>query len=236
MSRNTLFLALVLSVPAGSALAQGTSPTGISWSYFDIGIQHINPDESSLDSSAGPLVRGSGMINENWHLFLGWNRAKLKGERSYTTADDLPGVVSANDDVDRFHVGIGYNMPIGASTDLFSRVAWERVGSADFRARVGTQTLDAKLEKTDGYSIEVGLRSAFAANFEGGASVRYTKLDEPQVRLGGQTIATGGLVGDSTTSLVLQGQYKFGNGWGIVGEGDLNSDYQAVFFGARLSY
>ncbi len=236
MSRNTLFLALALSLPAGSALAQGASATGISWSYFDFGVQHVNPDENSLDSSLGPLVRGSGMINENWHVFLGWNRAKMDGSRDFIGDGDVPGVISVDSDFDRFHVGIGYNMVIGNSTDLFTRVAWERAGSADFLVTVGDQSFDAKLEKTDGYSVEVGLRNAFSPRFEGGASVRYTTLDDPEVRLAGQTVATTSLVSDSVTSVILQGQFKFREGWGVVGEADINSEYQSLYVGARLSY
>lgn len=232
MNRKSLYLAVALSLPAGAVLAQGASPTGISWSYFDIGVQHVNLDDSRVDNSLGPVVRGSGMINPNWHVFLGWNRFQLKGSESFVGENGEPGVSRVDDSVDRFHVGIGYNLQIGASSDLFTRVAWERVGSADYRVSVGDQSFDSKLDKSDGWSVEVGVRNAFTPRFEGGASVRYTRLDGTGV----QSLSSAGLTSDSSTALILLGQYKFGNGWGIVGEGDISSDYQSLFVGARLSY
>ena len=81
------------------------------------------------------------------------------------------------------------------------------------------------------------MRSAFTNNFEAGASARYISYDDPDVRLAGNPVDTSGLItDDSSVSLVLYGQYKFGNGWGIVGEGDIGSEYKSLFVGARLSY
>lgn len=236
MSRSTLALALALALPASGAVAQ--SATGISWSYFDFGYQHVAPDEDALEDGNGFGVRGSGAINENWHVFLGWNRTQLEGAQGFTAEGDLPGTVSVDDDLDRYNVGIGYNLPVAARTDLFARVGYERIGSADFDVVIADQApLRAKLESTDGFSVEVGVRAAFAANFEAGASVRYLSFDDPEVNLAGQPVDTTRLIGDdSATSVLLYGQYKFGNGWGIVAEGDINSEYNAIFVGGRLSY
>src|SRR5690606_22533010 len=115
------------------------------------------------------------------------------------------------------------------------------VGSTDFAVTIdatpGPIVSRGKIDTVDGYSVEVGVRSAFTARFEGGASVRHISYDDPDVQLGGQRYDVGGLVGDdSTTSLVLNGQFKFGNGWGIVGEGEIGSEYNTLFLGARLSY
>ena len=63
MNRKSLILALALALPATGAVAQQSSVTGISWSYFDIAAQHVSPDESALDSHTGLALRGSGMIN-----------------------------------------------------------------------------------------------------------------------------------------------------------------------------
>lgn len=239
MNRTPLLLALALALPAGAALAQGPGdPNAVSWSYFDIGALHVNPDESDLDSSTGLQVRGSGQISENWHLFLGWNRVPLEGDRSFTGVGAVPGALVVDDDVDRFNVGIGYNLPVGPRTDLFVRAAYERIGSADFAITVGDATTRGKLEKTDGASIEVGVRSAFTPRFEAGASVRYTRLDDAEVRLDGLPFPGGQafIASDGTTAGVLYGQFKFGNGWGLLAEAELSGDYTAVFAGARLSY
>lgn len=236
MTRKTLFLAVALALPATGAFAQNVN-SGVSWSYFDFGYQRVAPDDSALDDSNGFGIRGSGAINENWHVFLGWNRSQLDGSDGFTAEGGVPGVLRVDEDFDRFNIGIGYNLPIATNTDLFTRVGYERAGSADFDIVVGDQVTRAKLDSTDGYSVEVGLRSAFTARFEAGASVRYIAFDDPEVRIGDQRVDTAAVVtDDSTTSLLLYGQYKFGNGWGVVAEADINSEYNALFLGGRLSY
>ena len=240
MNRTATFaaLTLALALPATGALAQdvygSTGAPGISWSYFDFGVNHLAPDASELDSSTGLAIRGSGMINANWHLFLGWSRNQLEGD--YAVG---PVGVVADDDLDRFNIGLGYNMPIGQRTDLFARVGYERTGSADFVVTnpENPDGVRGKIESNDGYSVEVGLRGGFARSFEGGASVRYIAFDDPDVSLGGLAYDAAGLVSDDDhTALVLNGQYKFGNGWGIVGEAEVGSAYNHFFLGARLSY
>lgn len=237
MIRSALCLTLALS--AGSAFAQQPFENpGVSWSYFDIGLQHVAPDTSGLDGGTGAAIRGSGEIDDNWHVFLGWNRTPLEGSAAFTGENGEPGTATLDDDVDRYHIGIGYNLPVAQATDLFFRVAYERVGSADVRIDVSLlPSAVAKLESTDGFSGEVGVRSAFTPRFEAGASIRHVALDDAQVRVGGDVVATPALLSDdSVTSAIVYAQYKFSNGWGIVGEGELNSDYNAFFLGARLSY
>lgn len=237
MIRSALCLTLALS--AGTAFAQQPfNNPGVSWSYFDIGLQHVSPDHDALDNGTGVAIRGSGEIDDNWHVFLGWNRTPLEGSQSFSGVGGAPGTVTLDDDVDRYHIGIGYNLPVAQTTDLFFRVAYERVGSADFHVEVtGLPSATAKLEATDGFSGEVGVRSAFTPRFEAGASIRHVALDDPEVRLNDQVIAAPALIGDdAVTSAVLYGQFKFRNGWGVIGEAELNSDYSAFFVGARLSY
>ena len=238
--RPSLLLLSLLLACAGSAFAQQPfNNPGVSWSYFDIGLQYVSPDHSALDNGAGAAIRGSGEINDNWHVFLGWTRTALEGEEPFLGANNIPGTVILDDDVDRYHIGIGYNLPVAATTDLFFRVAYERVGSADFvintAALVPVQS--GKIEATDGFSGEVGVRSAFTPRFEAGASIRHVALDDVEVSVAGATVDVPPMLReDSTTSAVLYAQYRFSNGWGIIGEGELNSDYNAVFLGARLSY
>lgn len=239
MNRTKLTLALALALPGTCALAQGVD-TGVSWSYFDFGVQQVSPDNDSLDNGTGFGVRGSGAINANWHVFLGWNRTPIEGLGPITTPGGSA-IAGVDDDVDRYNIGIGYNFPVAAQTDLFTRVGYERIGSTDFSvlssiAPPGTLPTSVKLDSNDGYSIEVGVRSAFSPRFEAGVSARYIAFDDPDVTFNDGTITVPGLVDDSSTSLLLYGQYKFGNGWGVIAEGDFNSEYTSAFVGARLSY
>lgn len=237
MMRTTLCLTLALS--AGSALAQQPfNNPGVSWSYFDIGLQHVSPDNSALDNGTGAAIRGSGEINDNWHVFLGWNRTAIEG-RYVVPATGGTALAILDDDVDHFNVGIGYNLPVAATTDLFFRVAYERLGSADFSINtVALVPVDSgKIDSTDGFSGELGVRAAFTPRFEAGASIRHVALDDPKVTVAGNEQAFPPMLrDDSTTSAVLYAQYRFGNGWGIVGEGELSGDYNKLFVGARLSY
>lgn len=232
MNRKSLILALALALPATGAVAQQSSVTGISWSYFDIAAQHVSPDESALDSHTGLALRGSGMINPNWHVFLGWNRGKLEG------ATELGGQgIAIDDNVNRFQVGLGYNLPVAARTDLFARVAYERASSADFQVTTAAGVVDGELESSDGYSVEVGIRSALGLNWEVGGSIRHIALDDPEVSIGGGTaMDISSFIDDDHTALVLNGQYKFNNGWGVIAEADIGSAYQGLLLGVRLSY
>lgn len=241
MIRKSLFFAVALALPAASAFAQMPAPsTGVSWSYFDFGYQRFAPDTDALDDSNGFAIRGSGAINENWHVFLGWNRGKIEGAGVVTDGTNA-GLATVDDDLDRFNIGIGYNLPVAATTDLFARVGYERLSSIGFdvvpdAAPPGTPSIEGKVDSLDGYSVEVGVRSAFTPRFEAGASVRYVSYDDPDARVGDVAVSGLRVLDDSTTSLLLYGQYKFGGGWGVVGEADINSEYNALFLGARLSY
>jgi hypothetical protein len=241
MIRKSLFLAVALILPAAGAFAQApASSTGISWSYFDFGYQRFAPDADALDDSNGFAIRGSGAINENWHVFLGWNRGKIEGEGVVTDGTNT-GIATVDDDLDRFNIGIGYNLPVAATTDLFARVGYERLGSIGFDvvpdiAPPGTPALEGKLDSLDGYSVEVGVRSAFTPRFEAGGSLRYIGYDDPDARVDGVAVTGLRTLDGSVASLLLYGQYKFGNGWGAVAEADINSEYNSFFLGARLSY
>lgn len=240
MSRTPLFLALALIAPAPACLAQAM-PGPVSYSYFDFGVQHVSPDADELDSGTGLAIRGAGAIDENWHVYLGWNRTPFEGGGAITAPGGSTGVFSTDDDIDRFGLGIGYNLAVGAQASLFVRGGWERVGSADFDVLVdgappNTPAVRVKSESVDGYGVEVGVRGAFGPRFEAGISARHTAFDDPEATFAGETVVVPGYVDDSSTSILAYGQFKFGNGWGVIAEGDFSSEYSAVFVGARLSY
>lgn len=231
MNRNSLILAVALALPAAGAMAQQSSVTGISWSYFDIAAQHVSPDESALDSNTGLALRGSGMINPNWHVFLGWNRGKLEG----SAVSGATGI-RIDEDMNRFQIGLGYNLPVAARTDLYARLAYERASSADFRVTTPAGALDGELESADGFSVEVGVRAALGRNWEVGGGLRHIDLGDPKATVDGAAMNIGGLVESDHTALVLNGQYKFNNGWGVIAEADAGSAYQSLLLGVRLSY
>lgn len=103
-----------------------------------------------------------------------------------------------------------YRVGLGYNTPINNTV--------DFVGRVAWEKVDIGPFDDDGFSVEAGVRAAMGPNFEGGAAVRYVDFD------------------DSTTSLVLNGQYKFSQSWGINAEVDVNSDGHSFLIGPRLSF
>lgn len=90
--------------------------------------------------------------------------------------------------------------------------------TVDFVGRLAWERIDIGSLDDDGFSAEVGIRAAVAPSFEAGAALRYVDFD------------------DSSTSLVLNGQYKFNASWGINAEADINDDGNSFLIGPRVSF
>ena len=96
--------------------------------------------------------------------------------------------------------------------------------------------VDGELESSDGYSVEVGIRSALGLNGSGRPDPPHCP-DDPEVSIGGgAAMDISSFIDDDHTALVLNGQYKFNNGWGVIAEADIGSAYQGLLLGVRLSY
>lgn len=158
-------------------------------SYSYVEGGYVRADADDFDHEDGWGVRGSAALGENFHIFAGWDTIDFNSI-----------------DVDQQRIGLGYNMELNNKVDLVARVSYERVDVEHF-------------DDGNGYGAEVGVRAAFSPHFEGGAGLRYTKIEH-----------------DADTSLVLNAQYKFNPTWGIVAEAQWNNDANAVFVGPRISF
>lgn len=122
-------------------------------------------------------------IHPNFHLFGGYSNQEIE---------------DTNIDIDHWRAGVGYNHPVSSNTDLLSRVAYEKY-------EVGAG-LDV-----DGYSAEVGVRSALTPMLEGYALAGYED---------------GGRLDDDVYGR-LGAQLKFNQNWGVSGDVKLaNGDTQ----------
>ncbi len=100
---------------------------------------------SSDPDADGWGLGGSVSVHPNVHLFADYARQDIK----HTSFN-----------YDQWRVGGGYHTQVGSNTDFVANVAYER-----FDAGAGLNV--------DGYSVEGGVRSALAPNFEGYAMLGY---------------------------------------------------------------
>ena len=163
---------------------------GVSYTYVEGGYAATNPDGST--DADGWALKGSGAIAPNFHLFGDFSKKEID---------------NTDFDFDQYRVGVGYNRDITANTDLLTRVAYEKYDAG--------QGLDF-----DGYSVEAGVRSALAPNFEGYALAGYEDGDEYDGEFYGR----------------LGGQVKFNQSWGVSGDVKFIDGDTQYFVGPRVSF
>lgn len=188
-----ILLASLLALPLSAMASED-----LSYSYLGFGATYADPDGFSGETGYG--AQASGAFHDNWHVFGSF--------QSYDFGDDDQSVT-----VDQWNVGLGYNVGLTDSLDLVAGISYERA-DVDFDG----DFLDGN-DHEDGYGVQVGVRNAFNAHFEGAAGLKYTNFD-----------------GSNSTSLYVNGQYKFNETWGIVGEVEANDDGHTIFLGPRVSF
>lgn len=187
----SLFAALPLAVSAQEA-------AGLNYNYVEGGYVSTNTDAGDAD---GFGTNASVALAPNFHLFGG-----------YSTQD----IDDSDINVDQFRIGAGYNVGIAANTDLVARAAYEKYKTDDFT--IGGVRFAG--EDLDGYSAEVGVRSALAPNFEGYAMAGYEDGDEFDGDVYGR----------------LGAQVKFNRNWGVSGDVKFADGDTQWFVGPRFSW
>ena len=141
----------------------------------------------------GWALNGSVAFHDNFHLFGGFQKQEF---------DDT------NFDFDQYRIGVGYNHPIASKVDLLTRVAYEKVDAGN-------------LFDVDGYSMEVGVRGAANAMFEGYALAGWEDYEQ----------ADGDFYGK------LGAQARFNENWGLAGEVKfIQGGDQQWFVGPRFTW
>ncbi|MBD7924115.1 MULTISPECIES: OmpO family porin [Xanthomonas] len=190
MKTSLLALGLLATLPFAASAAEG-----LSYNYVEGGYIKTDADGGDAD---GWAVKGSYAINPNFSVFGDFNRQK-------TDFGDV--------DVDQWRIGAGYNHEISTSTDLVTRVAYNR-----FDPEYGT--------KFNGYSAEVGIRTAFNPYLEVyalGGYEDYTKKD--------------GINPDGEFYGRLGAQAKLNQNWGLSADLKMNRDGDKEWFvGPRFSW
>jgi Ax21 family sulfation-dependent quorum factor len=196
--KSLLALTLMTALPALGMSAAASAAEGLSYNYVEGGYVATNTDAGDAD---GWGVNGSGAIADNLHVFGGYSGQK-------TDDETIAGLRFEGVDVNQWRVGLGYNQPVAANTDLLARVAYENYD------------IEGDNDRLDGYSAEVGVRSALAQNFEGYALAGYEDGDRFEGDFYGRVGA----------------QVKFNQNWGVTGDVKFADGDTQYFVGPRLTF
>ncbi len=201
----TLFAALPLAASAQNA-------SGLNYNYVEGGYVATNLDNDNGDIDAdGFGVNASAALSDNFHIFGGY------ASQDTDTFELVDGGERVNTDANQWRIGLGYNLPIAASTDLVARAAYEKFEIDD--VTVDGETFDIN-EGDDGYSAEVGVRTAFTDNLEGHAFAGYEDFGNDADDFYGRVGA----------------QVKFNPRWGISGDVKFADGDTQWFVGPRFSW
>ncbi|MGH8033228.1 MAG: diffusible signal factor-reguated Ax21 family protein [Luteimonas sp.] len=205
MTRSLLALTLAAAMPFAASAAEG-----LNYNYVEGGYVATNLDNDNGDIDAdGVGVNASFAISPNFHLFGGFSAQesdefRLLGSRVET-------------DVNQWRAGVGYNLEIAGNTDLVARVAYEKYEVDDITVLGRRFNIN---DDDDGYSAEVGVRSAFTDKFEGYAFAGYEDFGNDADDFYGRVGA----------------QVKFNPSWGISGEVKIADGGTEWFVGPRFSW
>lgn len=158
MRVSLLALALAATAPYAASAAEG-----LNYNYIEGGYVATNLDNNDGDIDAdGVGANASIALSPNWHVFGGLTVQESDG------FDFLGDRVET--DVNQWRAGVGYNLAIANNTDLIARAAYEKIEVDD--VTIGGVRYDVN-DGDDGYSAEVGVRSALTSNFDGHALAGY---------------------------------------------------------------
>lgn len=188
MIRSTVVLVVLLF--SASAGAQGFDYNYLQLSYGQIDFDDINVDGDAFG------ISGSFAINDDWHVFAGYEGASL----------------DFSVDATALAAGIGYNNAISPTVDLVARLSYQYI------------ELDAPSVSSvddNGFGLGVGLRFAATDQVELNAGIDYVDFgdggDDTAFSIGGLydftdafSLGLGASFGDDVSSYTLVGRFYFG--------------------------
>lgn len=201
MKKSLLALTLIAALPFAAANAQDRP----NYNYAQGGYTSLDGDDD-VDAD-GYNLEGSVAVAPNWHIFAGTQQLK---DKDYDIG------------VDEWKIGVGFNHAISANTDFVARGAYQKLKTDDIY--VGGLKL-ANGADLDGYSVEAGVRSNLAPNFEGYAMAGYEKYGDND-----------GYEGPKGAYGRLGGQVKFNPNWGVFGDVKFGDGDAVWSVGPRISW
>lgn len=202
----------------------GANAGELGYTYAELGYQQTDID--GLAKADGAAFNASIALGESLHLFGGF--ARQHGDETVYVAE-IDESVKVNLDNGVTRVGLGYHHAFNERVHLIAQGAWQRT---HIEAAVAGSDDELDLED-DGYTAEVGVRGLMAERFEGWALAGWAHAASSSVE--GFTLDQDGL--DEDEAFVRLGaQFKFNANWGLVGEGRVGQDTNAVFVGLRGTF
>lgn len=192
---KTSLLSLAL-LGALSTTAQASDQ--LSYSFVEAGYAQVG--EFGIDDDFnGYGLRGSVAIADNWY-FVG---------DYYNTDATFSGVVSVDNDLDIYDLGVGYRHGLSDKSDFFVDVAYSNIEMSN-----SFTSFD-----DDGYRVRAGFRGQLGSKFEGSIAAVYRDFGD---------------FGDDT-ALQLGGLIEFTPTWGLSLEAEIGEDTR-YFAGVRASW
>ena len=196
MKKSLLALSLLTALAAS---ATASAAEGLSYNYVEGGYTATNLKDAP--DSDGWGLNGSVAIAPNFHVFGSYNNQDLK---------------DIDTGYDQWRQGVGYNHEISQKVDLVTRVAYEKFKTDSFT--VGGVRFPG--DSVNGYSAEVGVRSAIVPHLEGYALAGYEDGKDYDGDFYGR----------------LGAQAKFNQNWGLSADVKFADNDTQWFVGPRFTW
>lgn len=199
----------------------GFAAEGLSYTYGELSfvtrdIDVFDEEEDFIedfDDGSGFALRGSFAVADNFFIFGGYS--DTESDVSFVSPNVFP--ITSEEDMKQFHLGAGYNREISDSVDFVGRLAYTDIDFGDFELGADTSDLsDLRDDSSDGFFVDLGVRSQMLENLEGGIGVRYLDIEDTD-----------------NTSLVANLMFELSENWGINAEIDAGDDLSTFMLGVR---
>jgi hypothetical protein len=181
-----LLSALALATVPAVGFAQGAneelSYTYLELDYINLDVDAADDDEDLLedfDDGGGWGAKGSFAFTPNFFGIISWS--ETDSDVSFA-GDDTP-AITANTDIKRFDIGLGFNLPVNLGqipTDFVGQASYVDIdyGNFDFGGSDDPDLGDLDDDGSDGWAAEAKLRSQIVEWLEGSLGVGYLDIED----------------------------------------------------------
>jgi len=212
-------MSLAIVAPHSVDAAESLDYTYLDLAYVGRDIDAFDDDEGvieDLDDGGGVALEGSLALGDNFFIFGGYSDT----ESDVTFANDEVFPLPAETDIKRLDLGVGTMVEINDRLDFVGRLGYVDIdfGDFDFGASEDIDANDLLDDSSDGYLVDIGLRSQLLTNLEGSIGVRHIDVEEID-----------------NTSLLASLLFELSPSWDIGVSVDAGDDVSTYMLGVRFS-